>query len=104
MTASRRHFLRSTAIALAAAQLGLVRPAHAAHVNTPIGRKEHRMMTMTAATDSTIVPFRVEMPEDALADLRARIAATRWPARETVADASQGVQLATIQELASYWA
>src|SRR5215813_4932576 len=59
--------------------------------------------TLTATLDSTIVPFRVEVPENALADLRRRIAATRWPSRETVADASQGVELATLQELAAYW-
>jgi pimeloyl-ACP methyl ester carboxylesterase len=44
------------------------------------------------------------MPEEAIADLRRRIAATRWPSRELVADRSQGVQLATMQELAGYWA
>ena len=48
-------------------------------------------------------PFRADAPEDALVDLRRRINATRWPERETVADASQGVQLATIQALARYW-
>ena len=53
--------------------------------------------------DNTIRPFRIEVPEAALVDLRRRIASTRWPDRETVADESQGVQLATIQELASYW-
>src|SRR4030088_1315506 len=55
------------------------------------------------AEDTAIRPFRIEVPEDALADLRRRIAATQWPERETVADDSQGVQLATIQELARYW-
>ena len=49
-------------------------------------------------------PFRVDVPEEAIADLRRRIAATRWPSNELVADRSQGVQLATIQELARYWA
>jgi pimeloyl-ACP methyl ester carboxylesterase len=49
-------------------------------------------------------PFQVAMSEEAIADLRRRIAATRWPTRELVADRSQGVQLATIQELARYWA
>ncbi|WP_221938420.1 epoxide hydrolase family protein [Mycobacterium sp. KBS0706] len=48
-------------------------------------------------------PFRVEIPEDALTDLRRRIAATRWPGKETVADASQGVQLARLQALVRYW-
>jgi hypothetical protein len=50
-----------------------------------------------------IRPFHVDVPEEELADLRRRIAATRWPEKETVADQSQGVQLATIQELARYW-
>ena len=57
---------------------------------------------MTNATK--IRPFRAEMPEEAIADLRGRVAATRWPTRELVEDRSQGVQQATIQELARYWA
>ncbi len=57
---------------------------------------------MSSETD--IDPFRVDMPEEAIADLRRRVAATRWPSRELVPDRSQGVQLATIQELARYWA
>ena len=48
--------------------------------------------------------FRVEMPDEAIADLRRRITAARLPSKELVADRSQGVQLATIQELARYWA
>jgi pimeloyl-ACP methyl ester carboxylesterase len=48
-------------------------------------------------------PFRIDVPEEDLLDLRRRIMETRWPEREAVADASQGVQLATIQELARYW-
>src|SRR6266508_4222678 len=57
-----------------------------------------------AAEDATIRPFRVSVPDEELADLRRRIAATRWPEHETVDDDSQGVQLATMQELARYWA
>jgi pimeloyl-ACP methyl ester carboxylesterase len=53
---------------------------------------------------TAIRPFRVEVPEADIAELRRRITATRWPARELVADRSQGVQLATLQELARYWA
>ncbi|WP_225855109.1 epoxide hydrolase family protein [Micromonospora noduli] len=53
--------------------------------------------------DNEIRPFRLDTPEDVIADLRRRIAATRWPTRELVTDRSQGVQLATIQELARYW-
>jgi pimeloyl-ACP methyl ester carboxylesterase len=58
-----------------------------------------------AAIDSAteIRPFRVDVPEEQLDDLRRRIAATRWPEAETVADDSQGVRLATIQALARYW-
>jgi len=56
------------------------------------------------SSETEIRPFRVDMPDEAIADLRRRIAATRWPSRELVADRSQGVQLATIQELARYWA
>jgi pimeloyl-ACP methyl ester carboxylesterase len=57
-----------------------------------------------AAEGDAIRPFRVDIPEADLVDLRRRIAATRWPERETVADDTQGVQLATIQKLAQYWA
>jgi pimeloyl-ACP methyl ester carboxylesterase len=55
-------------------------------------------------TDTTIRPFRVDLPEDAIVDLKRRLGAVRWPTMELVADRSQGVQLATIQELARYWA
>jgi pimeloyl-ACP methyl ester carboxylesterase len=55
-------------------------------------------------SDTSIRPFRVDIPQEALDDLRRRIAATRWPTKELVADRSQGVQLATMQELARYWA
>jgi pimeloyl-ACP methyl ester carboxylesterase len=58
---------------------------------------------MGTGEGDAIRPFRVNIPEEALADLRRRIAMTRWPDRETVSDESQGVQLATIQELARYW-
>jgi hypothetical protein len=58
---------------------------------------------MTTTTDLTIRPFEVHMPDEDLADLRRRIAATRWPSKELVTDRSQGVQLATLQELARYW-
>ena len=54
-------------------------------------------------TDLTIRPFEVNVPAEDLADLRRRIAATRWPPKELVADRSQGVQLATIQALVTYW-
>ena len=59
---------------------------------------------MTTITEPTIRSFQIQVPEEDLVDLRRRIAATRWPEKETVADQSQGVQLATIQALARYWA
>ena len=56
-------------------------------------------------TDKTAIrPFRFEAPEAELIEMRRRINATRWPERETVADQTQGVQLATTQALARYWA
>src|SRR5213592_541894 len=59
------------------------------------------MATVETATE--IRPFQVDIQEEALADLRRRIEATRLPSKELVEDRSQGVQLATIQELATYW-
>src|SRR5579862_3982968 len=64
--------------------------------------RSRRWRLMSSETE--IRPFRVDMPEEAIADLRRRIAATRWPSKELVDDRSQGVQLATLQELARYWA
>src|SRR5215211_8310501 len=61
-------------------------------------------MSSAAETAIDIRPFQVEIPEEELAELRRRIKATRWPSRELVPDRSQGVQLATLQELARYWA
>ncbi len=70
-------------------------------------------MTQTSATQpasrqtaaqTDVRPFRVSFPDSELTDLRNRINATRWPERELVTDASQGVQLATMQKLARYWA
>jgi hypothetical protein len=58
---------------------------------------------VTAMTNA-IRPFRINVPDEALVDLCRRARATRWPQRETVTRESRGVQLATIQELASYWA
>jgi hypothetical protein len=57
-----------------------------------------------AAQDATIRPFQVSVPEADLVELRRRVQATRWPSKELVQDWSQGVQLATLQELARYWA
>src|SRR3954447_2329256 len=54
-------------------------------------------------TDETIRPFTIDVPQADLDDLRRRVEATRWPSKELVADRSQGVQLATMQELGRYW-
>src|SRR5215203_5602712 len=56
-----------------------------------------------AADDNTVRPFKISVPDEDLADLRRRILATRWPDKETVADQSQGAQLAKLQELVHYW-
>jgi pimeloyl-ACP methyl ester carboxylesterase len=57
----------------------------------------------TSETDESIRPFQINFPEAATVDLRRRIGATKWPERETVTDATQGVQLATMRDLARYW-
>src|SRR5712672_2986815 len=84
----RRKLLAGAAMGLAAAGAASLFPIHSA----------------PAATNDAIRPFRINVPEEALVDLRRRLAATRWPEKETVDDDSQGVPLATIQELVRYWA
>jgi Epoxide hydrolase N terminus len=58
---------------------------------------------VAAPAGNGIRPFRINVPDEALVDLRRRLAVTRWPEKETVADESQGVPLATLQELVRYW-
>ena len=58
----------------------------------------------TGSDKTAIRPFKVNVPEEEITELKRRIKATRWPEKETVSDQSQGVQLGTIQELARYWA
>jgi len=79
---------------LSSTQSGSVKP----HFPTP-----EVLMSGTVETAIDIRPFQVEIPEEELAELGRRIKATRWPSKELVADRSQGVQLATLQELARYW-
>jgi pimeloyl-ACP methyl ester carboxylesterase len=57
----------------------------------------------TATSETALRPFKVQIPQSALDDLRRRIGSTRWPDRETVEDRAQGVQLAKLQELVRYW-
>ena len=61
------------------------------------------VISSTVETPIDIRPFHVDIPDEALEDLRRRIAATNWPEKETVADQSQGVPLAMIQKLSRYW-
>ena len=105
---SRRCFLKASSI------LGLAvafRPATIgeafADSKSNTAQKENTMAQTSAthaADKTTIRPFQVKVPAAELAELRRRINSTRWPDRETVTDESQGAPLATIQELARYWA
>src|ERR1044072_605120 len=61
-------------------------------------------MSSSVETATEVRPFQTAIPDEQIADLRGRIAATRWPSKELVDDRSQGVQLATLKELARYWA
>src|SRR5688572_3532031 len=61
-------------------------------------------MTSAQAQTSAIRPFVVDVPDEDIRDLRRRLTATRWPSQETVADRTQGVQLAKVQALVQYWA
>ena len=76
------------------------------NVGSPAGQVRARAQERTQGSSGAdaIKPFRVHFPDEALADLKRRIAATRWPDKEIVTDQSQGVQLATAQKLARYWA
>ena len=82
-----------------------LRAAADADANRPL--RTVTIMTQRDPLPSTatpaVRPFHIRVPEEALVDLRRRLAATRWPERETVDDASQGVQLATLQALVRYW-
>src|SRR5215467_8929005 len=68
-----------------------------------VGIQQKEGSSMTTTTDLTIRPFEIHVPDEELAGLQRRIAATRWPSKELVADQSQGVQLVTIQHLMTYW-
>jgi len=102
---TRRGFL---AASVAAGVVGLL-PAHRAAAtaadDTPAAQPPHRGESpMDTTGDNATRPFRIDFPEAELIELRKRINATKWPERETVTDESQGVQFATTQKLARYWA
>jgi pimeloyl-ACP methyl ester carboxylesterase len=90
----RRRFLGNAALAVGAVQLGIAGFSEAQSAAGP---------TTAAVESDLILPFHIDMTDAALDDLRRRIAATRWPDKETVPDHSQGVQLATVQALARHW-
>ncbi len=101
---TRRRVLAGSAIVGAASLLPAHLSAAAAAGDTPPGQPSNQGdSSMDTEVDNTLRPFQFKAPDEALADLRRRIAATRWPDKETVADQTQGVQLATMQELARYW-
>jgi pimeloyl-ACP methyl ester carboxylesterase len=94
-TPSRRRFIGVAAAAVAAGALSQLAFAET-------GQSITEVAPLTGDTNA-IRPLHVRVPESQLADLKRRIKATRWPERETVTDASQGVQLATMQRVARYW-
>jgi pimeloyl-ACP methyl ester carboxylesterase len=106
---SRREGLKLSAASILASLL----PLAARTASSRSERSEEHTMTQASATKSVsanaadrtaIRPFQVKFSDQELAELRKRISATAWPEAETVADASQGVQLATMHKLARYWA
>ena len=93
---TRRRFVGMAAATLATASLSRLALAET--------NQESGGIAQVAGGDKTAIrPLRVHAPESQLVDLRRRVKATRWPERETVTDASQGVPLATMQKLAHYW-
>jgi pimeloyl-ACP methyl ester carboxylesterase len=97
----RRRFFGAAAATVAAGPLGLLTFSRRLEAMTDTLTKVARQ---TGKDTSDIRPFKVNVPEAQLTDLRRRVKATKWPERETVTDDSQGVQLATTQALARYWA
>ncbi|MEI4505954.1 epoxide hydrolase family protein [Sphingopyxis sp. CCNWLW253] len=101
---SLRRLLSATA--LSAAALGMSLQASPSFANTAGSATPIAATTAAVAAapqDESIRPFHVAIPEEALTDLRRRIAETRWPDREKVSDASQGVQLDRLEPLVRYW-
>jgi pimeloyl-ACP methyl ester carboxylesterase len=104
---SRRFFLKASSMLGLAATCSPATLDEAFAHSKPGNPLEENAMAKSGATpaadNSAIRPFHVNFPESELADLRRRVNATKWPDRETVSDASQGVQLETTQKLARYW-
>lgn len=92
-----------TAAPSASAEALAPRPMTSERSMTTIGTTVVAAPFSQASGDSSIRPFKFRASDDALADLRRRIAATKWPSKELVPDGTQGVQLETMQKLARYW-
>ena len=105
---SRRWLLKASSTLGLAAAFGRAMIGEAfADLQSNAAQNENAVTQTSAAqsADNTAIrPFQVNVPETELTELRRRINSTRWPDRETVSDESQGAPLATIQELARYWA
>jgi pimeloyl-ACP methyl ester carboxylesterase len=99
---TRRRFLAAAAVSVAAGPQGLLALSRRGNAMTDV-QTLATPLTVSDVTDPAIRPFRVNIPDAELAEMRRRVAATRWPERETVADTSQGVQLATMRALARHW-
>src|SRR3954468_1767700 len=101
----RRRFFTAAAASVAASQLGLLAfPRRLEAMTGAMTETATDVARQFGTTRTDIRPFHISFPEEQLSDLRRRIKATKWPERETVADDTQGVQLATMQALATYWA
>src|SRR5262245_37063779 len=101
---NRRRFCAAAAATVAATPLGLLALGERGDAVTVASTSAIGAISTTeSSTDTSIRPFKFQASDDALADLRRRIAATKWPERQTVADNTQGVPLATMQKLARYW-
>jgi hypothetical protein len=100
----RRRLLGTATVGIAAASATTLLPALLATSGDALGQPSNQGDLQMASKGDAIRPFSINFPEEALVDLRRRINATKWPEQEQVLDASQGVQLATIQKLARHWA
>ena len=99
----RRLFAASALVGMMAMFLPISSPAQTAKPTAVVQSTAQAPAQEPSAGDASIRPFHYHASDKALADLRRRISATRWPSRELVSDATQGVQLETMQKLAHYW-
>jgi hypothetical protein len=100
----RRQLLGTAAMGIAVAGAASLLAALLDSAGAALAQPSNQGDTQMAPKGDAIRPFSINFPEEALVDLRRRINATKWPEQEQVPDASQGVQLATIQKLGRRWA